>query len=101
MKSGNLNFLEPSGPRYGCNGTALPFTEHVSFEVQKHNGRLLVKLSTGPNILCNFNSYLYVHTTEAIYFDTFSHPKFAKFSPTLSGVYYILVHAIKARGAWK
>ena len=25
-KSGNLNFLEPSGPVQDCNGTALPFT---------------------------------------------------------------------------
>ena len=25
MKSGNLNFLEPSGPLYACNGIALPF----------------------------------------------------------------------------
>jgi hypothetical protein len=25
-KSGNLNFLEPSGPLRACNGTALPFT---------------------------------------------------------------------------
>ena len=25
-KSGNLNFLEPSGPVQACNGTALPFT---------------------------------------------------------------------------
>ena len=25
MKSGNLNFLEPSGPFQACNGTALPF----------------------------------------------------------------------------
>ena len=24
-KSGNLNFLEPSGPAQACNGTALPF----------------------------------------------------------------------------
>ena len=24
MKSGNLNFLEPSGPVQACNGTALP-----------------------------------------------------------------------------
>jgi len=27
MKSGNLNFLEPSGPLQACNGTALPFNE--------------------------------------------------------------------------
>ena len=26
MKSGNLNFLEPSGPLQAYNGTALPFT---------------------------------------------------------------------------
>ena len=26
MKSGNLNFLETSGPLQACNGTALPFT---------------------------------------------------------------------------
>jgi len=25
-KSGNINFLEPSGPLRACNGTALPFT---------------------------------------------------------------------------
>jgi len=25
MKSGSLNFLEPSGPLQACNGTALPF----------------------------------------------------------------------------
>ena len=24
MKSGNLNFLEPSGPLQACNGTAIP-----------------------------------------------------------------------------
>ena len=26
MKSGNLNFLEPSGPLQACNGTDIPFT---------------------------------------------------------------------------
>jgi hypothetical protein len=26
MKSGNLNFLEPSGPLQACTGTALPLT---------------------------------------------------------------------------
>ena len=30
MKSGNLNFLEPSGPIQACNGTALPLTFTVS-----------------------------------------------------------------------
>ena len=28
MKSGNLDFLEPSGPLQACNGTALTFTLH-------------------------------------------------------------------------
>ena len=27
MKSGNLNFLEPSGPLQDCNGTGLPWSE--------------------------------------------------------------------------
>jgi len=30
MKSGNLNFLEPSGPLQACNGIALPFTFTIS-----------------------------------------------------------------------
>jgi hypothetical protein len=29
-KSGNFNFLEPSGPLQACNGTALPFTPLVA-----------------------------------------------------------------------
>jgi hypothetical protein len=28
MKSGNLNFLEPSGPLQACDGIALPFTSN-------------------------------------------------------------------------
>jgi len=31
MKSGNLNFLEPSGPLQACNGTALPFIVHYEY----------------------------------------------------------------------
>jgi hypothetical protein len=29
MKSGNINFLEPSGPLQACNGAALPFLIHI------------------------------------------------------------------------
>jgi hypothetical protein len=29
MKSGNLNFLEPSGPLEACNGTALPLPSNM------------------------------------------------------------------------
>jgi hypothetical protein len=30
MKSGNLNFLEPSGPLQACNGTALPLHSYLT-----------------------------------------------------------------------
>jgi hypothetical protein len=32
MKSGNLNFLEPSGPLQAFNGTALPFYSNQFYE---------------------------------------------------------------------
>ena len=32
MKSGNLNFLQPSGPLQACNGTALPFFKNSNRE---------------------------------------------------------------------
>ena len=32
MKSGNLNFLEPSGPLQACNGTALPLPLPFTFQ---------------------------------------------------------------------
>jgi len=31
MKSGNLNFLEPSGPLQACNGTTLPLIQMLGF----------------------------------------------------------------------
>ena len=31
MKSGNLNFLEPSGPLQACNGNALPLPLHTAY----------------------------------------------------------------------
>jgi len=33
MKSGNLNFLDPSGPLQACNGIALPFYLYISLHV--------------------------------------------------------------------
>ena len=36
MKSGNLNFLEPSGPLQACNGIALPFTTTTATTATKH-----------------------------------------------------------------
>jgi len=44
MKSGNLNFLEPSGPLQACNGTALPLlTPWSSVLLQKPTDSQLVK----------------------------------------------------------
>jgi len=40
MKSGNLNFLEPSGPLQACNGNGLPFTcRSVSHIVCNYKGK--------------------------------------------------------------
>ena len=36
MKSGNLNFLEPSGPLQACNGTALPLPFNLKVSGQTH-----------------------------------------------------------------
>jgi len=35
MKSGKLNFMEPSGPLQACNGTALPV--HLPLKITKAN----------------------------------------------------------------
>ena len=43
MKSGNLNFLESSGPLQACKGTALPFTALIEGEFKtKHNIAVLL-----------------------------------------------------------
>jgi len=47
MKSGNLNFLEPSGPLQACNRTALPFLPIL----QLHYSKLLHLLPN--NIICH------------------------------------------------
>jgi len=48
MKSGNLNFLEPSGPLQACNGTALPLPLHVSTFLCHHQG--VLSLCTNVNL---------------------------------------------------
>jgi len=47
MKSGNLNFLEPSGPLQACNGTALLFTYEYS-----DNWATKGKRSDLMNVIC-------------------------------------------------
>ena len=43
MKSGNLNFLEPSGPLQACNGTDLPLLRSAS-EIRPQNNFMELKL---------------------------------------------------------
>jgi hypothetical protein len=37
MKSGNINFLEPSGPLHACNGTDLPLRRLQETDVSLKN----------------------------------------------------------------
>ena len=39
MKSGNLNFLEPSGPLQACNRTALPIIRKFGIKIGLHKIR--------------------------------------------------------------
>ena len=43
MKTGNLNFLEPSGPLQACNGTALPLPFYM-FQYHGANFRRSIAL---------------------------------------------------------
>jgi len=54
MKSGNLNFLEPSGPLQACNGTALPFTLIILPSGLFRQGRKSYNL---PSIYYNSHAY--------------------------------------------
>ena len=47
MKSGNLNFLEPSGPLQACNGTALPLLYVISEWKYAQYTRFTVSLLCG------------------------------------------------------
>ena len=63
MKSGNLNFLEPSGPLQACNGTDLPFTESVAqamFEFE--SGAIIPKFSPFLKHICSvFDVFFYIN----------------------------------------
>jgi len=63
MKSGNLNFLEPSGPLHTCNETALPFNPITSGKanIERHkflhvsNNNKMVPEGTIETIFCKDN----------------------------------------------
>ena len=62
MKSGNLNFLEPSGPVQACNGTASPFylstltrrhcldSRHESFASNLLRHNMVITHRDGPDL---------------------------------------------------
>jgi hypothetical protein len=65
MKSGNLNFQEPSGPLQACNGTDLLF--HL-FLVEGINGRVL---ESSPRHSCKF-----IHIVSHIYLSIPAYPSY-------------------------
>ena len=56
MKSGNFNFLEPSGPLQACNGTAVPLTYLLTYLLTPWCRVLLEKL-TGLQIFKKFPAF--------------------------------------------
>jgi len=59
MKSGNLNFLEPSGPLRTCNGTDLRFEMVLNgfYEGQSHeNLKSAIKIRTTARLSVSFNN---------------------------------------------
>jgi len=66
MKSGNLNFLEPSGPLQAYNGTALPFMYCLCVNVYciTATGCQPMQLTNISYEGWNFNSGNYLFTTD-------------------------------------
>ena len=62
MKSGNLNFLEPSGLFQACNGNALPLRGLVGFQIRR-----ILSTCHPTNALCDTPFMTYVTC------DTFRH----------------------------
>ena len=61
MKSGNLNFLEPSGPLQACNGTGLPFFYSIRHTPQStlrifNNEEIFSSQPYKPNPVSNVTS---------------------------------------------
>ena len=52
MKSGNLNFLEPSGPLQACNGTASPSIHDTNKGLEKSQQEEILKL-----VIMDYASY--------------------------------------------
>jgi len=62
-KSGNLNFLEPSGPLQACNGTALPLyitiPKHYKDNTTSHYEKDRIDLVLATTDFCDFQQICY------------------------------------------
>ena len=57
MKSGNFNFLEPSGPLQACNGTALSLP--CSIKVRDNSRKSYKKCNSLPRVGCQYFEHLF------------------------------------------
>jgi len=63
MKSGNLNFLEPSGPLQACNGTALPLPLYKGADKSLAQPTSQCILFDGYNISFDASLVIYINST--------------------------------------
>jgi hypothetical protein len=61
MKSGNLNFLEPSGPLQACNGTDLPYFIYLGYVLYHMSSSDTEDFEVAP-VFCEI-----VHTCHSVY----------------------------------
>jgi hypothetical protein len=57
MKSGKINFLEPSGPLQGCNGNSLPYDLNIFLEkIRKLAKKIQNKLNARIKLKIKFQA---------------------------------------------
>ena len=70
MKSGNLNFLEPSGPLQACNGTDLPFFK-IYIKTLKTLLHVSITRSSSGSILCSLLKLQFKTLSDLLRYITF------------------------------
>ena len=100
MKSGNLNFLEPSGPLQACNGTALPFTVLTSRR-NAWKKIFIFPLRYYANCVSTTLTVLILHNVESVYL-FYSNPTYiyVKAVISLANVRLLGVRVRIPPGAW-
>ena len=72
MKSGNLNFLEPSGPLQACNGTALPLYIYIYIYICIRSYHLLAcHVMSCHDMSCHVLCWKYAGVSKALAATTF------------------------------